>query len=69
MLTPEQKKKLFDLYARQHVAVLITQGDQWTTGTMQAFAETEALDFIFIMVASAEKYANARTRPNVTVMV
>ncbi|HLW72236.1 MAG TPA: hypothetical protein VKS22_16620 [Candidatus Binataceae bacterium] len=69
MLTPEQKKKLLELYARQHVAVLITQGDEWTTGTMQAFAETDALELLFIMAANAEKYQNARKRPNVTVMV
>jgi len=69
MLTPEQKQKLADLFAREHVAVLMTQGDQWTTGTMQAFAETDALELLFIMAANAEKYENARKRPNVTVMV
>lgn len=69
MLTAEQKHKLADLCARQHVAVLITQGDQWTTGTMQAFAETDTLDLLFIMAATAEKYQNAQKRPNVTVMV
>jgi hypothetical protein len=69
MLTPEQKQKIVDLFAREHVAVLITQGDQWTTGTMQAFAETDALELLFIMAANAEKYENARKRPNVTVMV
>jgi general stress protein 26 len=69
MLTPEQKQKIVDLFAREHVAVLITQGDQWTTGTMQAFAETDALELLFIMAADAEKYENARKRPNVTVMV
>jgi hypothetical protein len=69
MLTAEQKKKLAQLYAREHLAVLITQGDEWTTGTMQAFAETDALELVFIMAADAEKYQNARTRPNVTVMV
>lgn len=69
MLTTEQKQKLAALFAREHVAVLITQGDQWTTGAMQAFAETEALELLFIMGADAEKYQNALKRPNVTVMV
>lgn len=69
MLTAEQKQKLVNLFAKQHVAVLITQGDEWTTGTMQAFAETPDLDLVFIMAANAEKYANALKRPNVTVMV
>jgi len=69
MMTPEQKQKLAELFAKEHVAVLITQGEQWPTGTMQAFAETDSLDVLFIMGANAEKYANAMKRPNVTVMV
>ncbi|HVN89371.1 MAG TPA: hypothetical protein VMT61_06125 [Candidatus Binataceae bacterium] len=69
MLTPEQKQKLANLFAKQHLAVLITQGTEWTTGTMQAFAETDDLDLVFIMADNAEKYHNARQRPNVTVMV
>ena len=69
MLTAEQKQKLTDLCAKQHLAVLITQGVEWTTGTMQAFAETADLDLLFIMADNAEKYQNAVTRPNVTVMV
>ncbi len=69
MLTPEQKQKLASLFAKQHLAVLITQGTEWTTGTTQAFAETDDLDLVFIMADNAEKYHNARQRPNVTVMV
>ena len=69
MLTTEQKEKLANLFARQHLAVLITQGAEWTTGTMQAFAETIDLDLLFIMAGNAEKYENALQRPNVTVMV
>jgi hypothetical protein len=69
MLTTEQKEKLASLFARQHLAVLITQGAEWTTGTMQAFAETIDLDLLFIMAGNAEKYENALLRPNVTVMV
>ena len=69
MLTTEQKQKLAALFAKEHVAVLITQGVEWTTGTMQAFAETDALDLLFIVGADAEKYQNALKRPNVTVVV
>jgi hypothetical protein len=69
MLTTEQREKLASLFARQHLAVLITQGAEWTTGTMQAFAETADLDLLFIMAGNAEKYENALQRPNVTVMV
>ena len=35
-VTSEQKHKLADLFAKEHVAVLITHGDPWPTGTMQA---------------------------------
>src|SRR5216684_7036027 len=69
MLTTEQRQKLANLFAKQHLAVLITQGAEWTTGTMQAFAETADLDLLFIMGGDAEKYQNALERPNVTVMV
>jgi hypothetical protein len=68
-MTPEEKQKLSDLYAREHVAVLITQGEQWPTGTVQAFAETDALDLLFIMGETAEKYQNLLKRPIATVVV
>ncbi|MGH7932870.1 MAG: pyridoxamine 5'-phosphate oxidase family protein [Candidatus Binataceae bacterium] len=69
MLDSEQKQKLAALFAQEHVAVLITQGEQWPTGTMQAFGETEDLDLLFIMADSAEKFQNLLERPRVTVMV
>jgi len=65
----EQKQKLLTLFAQEQVAILITQGDQWPTGTLQAFAETPDLDLLFIMRISAEKYQNVVARPKVTVMV
>ncbi|MGH7917930.1 MAG: pyridoxamine 5'-phosphate oxidase family protein [Candidatus Binataceae bacterium] len=69
MLNPEQKQKLAALFAQEHVAALITQGEQWPTGTMQAFAETEDLDLLFIMVDTAEKFQNMLKRPRATVLV
>lgn len=69
MLTAEQKQKLAEVFAKEHLAVLITQGTEWATGTMQAFAETDALEILFIVGATAEKYENALKRPKVTVMV
>jgi hypothetical protein len=69
MLTAEQKQKLAAVFAKEHLGVLITQGEEWATGTMQAFAETDALEIIFIMAANAEKYENVLKRPRVTVMV
>jgi general stress protein 26 len=69
MMTPEERKKVADLLAQEHVAVLITQGEEWLTGTMQAFAETEDLDIIFIMAETAEKFQNLLKRPRVTVIV
>lgn len=68
-MTAEQKQKLADLFAKEHVAVLITQGDPWPTGTMQAFAETGSLDLLFIMGATAEKFQNLLKHPNATVLV
>jgi hypothetical protein len=69
MLTPEQKQKLATLLAQEHVAVVITQGEQWPTGTMQAFAETADAEIIFIMGDTAEKYQNLLKRPRATVLI
>lgn len=68
-MTPEQKRKLAELFAKEHVAALITHGDPWPTGTMQAFAETENLDLIFIMGATAEKFQNLLKDQHATVLV
>lgn len=68
-MTSEQKQKLAELFAKEHVAVLITHGDPWPTGTMQAFAETDALDLLFIMGATAEKFQNLLKNPHATVLV
>ena len=65
----EQKQKLADLCAQQHVAVLTTQGEAWPTAHLQAFGQTDELDLIFIMLADAEKYSNLLTRPQATVVV
>jgi hypothetical protein len=65
----EQKQKLTALFGQEQVAVLITQGEQWPTGTMQAFAETPDLDLLFIMRFSAEKYQNLIAHPKATVLV
>jgi general stress protein 26 len=69
MLNQEEKDKLEKLFAAQHVAVLITDGDEWPTATLQAFGETADLDLIFIMNESAEKYQNLLKRPKATVLV
>jgi len=64
-----QKLKLAELFAQEHVAVIVTQGERWPTATLQAFAETSELDLLFIMGEAAEKFENLRKRPEVTVMV
>jgi general stress protein 26 len=69
VVNAEQKQKLLNLFGQEQVAVLITQGEQWPTGTMQAFAETPDLDLLFIMRFSAEKFENLTRRPKVTVLV
>lgn len=68
MLDDTQKQKLLDLFASQHVAIIITQGAQWATATMQAFAETSELDLLFIM-GDTEKFQNLLKNPNVTVVI
>ena len=68
-MNAEQKQKLTTLFGQEQVAVLITQGEQWPTGTVQAFAETPDLDLLFIMRFSAEKYQNLIARPKATVLV
>jgi general stress protein 26 len=65
----EQKERLTALLAGEKVAILVTQGEQWPTATMQAFAETAELDLIFIMNDSSEKLQNLLKHPHVTVYV
>jgi general stress protein 26 len=64
-----QRQKLAELFAHQHVAVIVTQGKEWPTATLQAFAETPELDLLFIMGKTAEKFQNLLERPKVTVIV
>lgn len=65
----EQKERLAALLAGEQVAILVTQGGQWPTATMQAFAETAELDLLFIMNNSSEKLQNLLKHPYVTVYV
>jgi general stress protein 26 len=64
-----QKQKLAELFAQEHVAVIVTQGEQWPTATLQAFAETPELDLFFIMGETAEKFQNLVQHPKVTVII
>jgi general stress protein 26 len=65
----EQKQKLASLLAQEQVLIVTTQGEEWPTATMQAFAETENLDVILIMLESAAKFQNLLKRPQVTLHV
>jgi nitroimidazol reductase NimA-like FMN-containing flavoprotein (pyridoxamine 5'-phosphate oxidase superfamily) len=69
VLSAEQKERLTDLFTREHVAVIITQGEQWPTGTLQAFGQTPELDLIFIMGDTSEKFLNLVKHPQVAVTV
>jgi hypothetical protein len=64
-----QRQKLAELFAQEHVAAIVTQGEEWPTITLQAFAETPEFDLLFIMGDTAEKFQNLLRRPKVTVMV
>jgi nitroimidazol reductase NimA-like FMN-containing flavoprotein (pyridoxamine 5'-phosphate oxidase superfamily) len=68
MMDDLQKQKLLNLFGSQHVAIISTQGREWPTATMQAFAETPELELLFIM-GDSEKYRNLIERPGVTVQV
>jgi nitroimidazol reductase NimA-like FMN-containing flavoprotein (pyridoxamine 5'-phosphate oxidase superfamily) len=65
----EQKQKIAALLAKEHVLVIATQGDEWPTATMQAFAETPDLDVILIMLETAPKFQNLLKRPNVALII
>ncbi len=69
MMDATQKQKLAALLAQEHLAVLVTQGEEWPTATMQAFAETPDLELVFIMLDNADKFQNLLKRPKATVMV
>jgi len=64
-----QKDRIAALLAEVQVAILVTQGDQWPTATMQAFAETPELDLLFIMNDATEKFQNLLKHPQVTVFL
>jgi len=64
-----QKERLAALLAEVQVAILVTQGENWPTATMQAFAETPDLDLLFIMNDATEKFQNLLKHPYVTVFV
>jgi general stress protein 26 len=61
-----QKERIAALLAEVKVAILVTQGEQWPTATMQAFAETPELDLLFIMNDGTEKFQNLLKHPYVT---
>jgi general stress protein 26 len=61
------KDRLAALLAEVQVAILVTQGEQWPTATMQAFAETPEFDLLFIMNDASEKFQNLLKHPYVTV--
>jgi hypothetical protein len=62
-----QKERLAALLAEVQVAILVTQGEQWPTATMQAFAETPEFDLLFIMNDATEKFQNLLKHPYVSV--
>ena len=62
-----QKTRLAALLAEVQVAILVTQGEQWPTATMQAFAETPEFDLLFIMNDASEKFQNLLKHPYLSV--
>jgi nitroimidazol reductase NimA-like FMN-containing flavoprotein (pyridoxamine 5'-phosphate oxidase superfamily) len=68
-MNEEQQQKIAALLAKEHVLVIATQGEEWPTATMQAFAETPKLDFVLIMLESAPKFQNLLKRPQVALVI
>lgn len=68
-MNEEQKSKLATVLDMEHLAVLITHGMRWPTGTLQAFAQTDHFSIIFIMKMSSERFQNLSQRPHATVMI
>jgi general stress protein 26 len=64
-----QNERVAALLAEVQVAILVTQGDEWPTATMQAFAETPEFDLLFIMNDATEKFQNLLKHPQVTVFL
>lgn len=64
-----ERERLAALLADEKVAVLVTQGEEYPTATMQAFAETPELEVLFIMNEGSYKFTNIAARPKVAVMV
>ena len=63
-----QRERLGALLSEVQVAILVTQGEQWPTATMQAFAETPEFDLLFIMndaIGEVSKSAQASVRHRV----
>jgi general stress protein 26 len=60
------KERIAALLADVKVAILVTQGEQWPTATMQAFAETPELDLLFSRNDATEKFQNLLKHPYVT---
>jgi len=64
-----QNERVAALLAEVQVAILVTQGENWPTATMQAFAETPEFDLLFIMNDATEKFQNLLKHPQVTVFL
>jgi hypothetical protein len=65
-MNESQRQKLAELFAQEHVAVIVTQGEEWPTATLQAFAETPELDLLFIWAIrpkSSRTCSGARKSP------
>ena len=64
-----QKDRIAALLAEVQVAILVTQGEEWPTATLQAFAETPEFDLLFIMNDTTEKFQNLLKQRYVTVFL
>ncbi|SRR5579875_2085014 len=68
-MTEEQRKKIADTMAAEHVAVITTIGEEWATSTLEAFAEMPEFDFVIILGETTDRFKNVTKRPNVSFLV
>ncbi len=68
-MTEDQKKKIVETMAAEHVAVITTIGDEWATSTLEAFAETPELDLVIILGEKTDRFQNVAKRPQVSFLV
>ncbi len=68
-MTDERKQQIAALMDQEHLLVLTTNGEEWPSVTLQAFAETPEFDVVLIMSESSERFQNIKRSPKVAYLI